>query len=144
MKRNNIFLWALVVFSFAVVSCKKQQTGVDTMADNESMVYKRIRKTIDDDEKRNALLALEAEVQLRQLDISFIYAEAGVKVRQQQNLTTEVAQNILTEAAEKRAKTFQDVAALRMQMRAMLTEDEWNKIYAESSAAAGSSTEEGK
>jgi hypothetical protein len=113
----------------ALLCCNKDKTAATTLADSNAALSKRIGKTIDDDEKKEKLEMLHAESKLRQLDLALIFAESGMQMRNKSNLTREEAESILKDSADKRAKTFQDVAKIRLEMRALVTEDEWNKIF---------------
>ncbi len=100
-----------------------------TLADYDAALHKRIRKVIDDDEKRDKLELLHAQSRLRQMDLALIFAESGVKLRNAPDMTREEATALLKESAEKRAKTLRDVATIRLEMRTLVSEEEWSQLY---------------
>ena len=141
MKRAAGFIGMCVVAALACIACK-EKTATSTLADYDAALHKRIRKIIDDDEKRDKLELLHAQSKLRQLDLAMIFAESGVKMRGNPEMTREDADILLKEAAEKRAKTLRDVATIRLEMRTLVTENEWRQLYENNPATADASKKE--
>lgn len=119
----------MMLFLCAVPSACKEKSAGSTLADYDAALHKRIRKLVDDDEKRDKLELLHAQARLRQMDLAMIYVEEGVKFRNAPDMSREDAALLLEETAEKRAKTLRDIATVRLEMRTLLSEAEWNQLY---------------
>jgi hypothetical protein len=131
-----------VMCCLAVSSCKKEKTGGTTMSDYDANLHKRIKKVIDDDDKRDQLEMLHAQSKLKEIDLFLIFTESGVQMRGKPDMTREEAGILLNEAAEKRAKAFRDIASIRLAMRKIVSEDEWRQIYGEDSASSSPAKKE--
>ena len=127
--RIAIVVACAALICFAMPSCKKAKTGQSTYAAYDEAVQKAIKKNVDDDARKNKLLALNAKVSMQQMDTAFIFAEIGIKMRSKANLTPEEAEQLLAEAAEKRLKAFKEMSATKREMRELVSEEEWEKIF---------------
>ena len=127
--RRPIRCVLMMLFLCAVPSACKEKTAGSTLSDYDAAIHKRIRKMVDDDEKRDKLELLHAQVRLRRMDLAMIYVEEGIKFRNAPDMSREDAALLLEETAEKRAKTLRDVSTVRLEMRTLLSEAEWNQLY---------------
>ena len=131
MRAVSIVACISIICVALLPSCKKAKTGKSVYSEYAAAVQKGIKKTIDDKNRRNRLLALHAEGNLQQLDLAFIYAATGVEMRSKINLTREEAEQILVDAEEKRARAFKEMSETRREMRELLSQAEWEKIFIE-------------
>ena len=128
--RIAIALGCVVLISFAALpSCKKAKTGRSTFNAYNAAVQKGIKKTIDDKQTKNKLLALHAKGILKSIDSALIFSEAGVQMRKKVDLTPEEAEMILQESARKRMLVLKEISETRREMRKLVTEEEWNRIF---------------
>lgn len=141
MKRAVGWIWVCALVGLMCVGCK-EKTAAATLANYDATLHKQIRKIVDDDEKRDKLEFLHAESKLRQLDLAMIFTEAGVKLRNNPGITREEATLVLRESAEKRAKTLRDMATIRLEMRTLVSEDEWRQLYNGNSVTADTGKKE--
>jgi hypothetical protein len=80
-----------VMCCLAVSSCKKEKTGGTTMSDYDANLHKRMKKVIDDDDKRDKMEMMHAESKLEEIDLFLIFTQSGAQMRSKPDMTREEA-----------------------------------------------------
>ena len=129
-KTSKILCLALAAaFCLAAPSCKKSKTATNIVDDYNAAVRKGIKKYIEDKDRKNKLLALQAKGVMQQVDTALIFVAMGAKMRNNPNLTREEAAEMIAESEKQRAIALKALSATKREMRSLVSADEWQKIF---------------
>jgi hypothetical protein len=108
---------------------KGPKSITEVAADYEHDVARRIKRTVEDDARREALLALENDVNMCLLNIEHLYVETGKQLRANP-LTAQAQAESAAALSEARKQQLLKIGRLRMEMRRIATKEEWRQIFA--------------
>ena len=127
MKRLTILLLTVSV----VVACGGEPRMTETAATYSKHVHKRLRRTIDDKERRKALRALQDRVDRAEAEVALAGIAASKKIRSNPDATQAEIEEILTACAAERKQYLNQIGTLRMEMRKQMSAAEWAEVFGE-------------
>jgi len=122
-------MWMLLFAIAALGGCGGHKSLTETASDYERGVAKRIKRAVDDDDRRDTLLRLEREVNAHRLQIERLYVDLGKKIRENPDLTPAQIKALTDGFSADRKQLLLDIGGFRMEMREHATPEEWQKIF---------------
>ena len=118
----------------AIAACKKRggkptAEPIAQVAEDTEKVRKRIKKNVKDKLRREELYLLVDDIELARgkLTMTFLKAQQGMLKRP--DITVEEAQAIYKDFQTMRVDALWEMARLRLEMRKVATEKEWNAVF---------------
>ena len=125
-----------VVLAVGATGCKKSKepTVTGKVMDRFDAMEEVIDDTVKEKQKKALLLILHGENRLAFLQLKARWMELTSAVRNNPNLTREAVEQRLERFYARRAEVLTEVARNRMQMRGLVTRDQWDRICGASEA----------
>jgi len=123
------FIFIPLIAMISAFGCGGHKSLTETAARYEHGVAKRIRHTVDDEERRDKLLSLEGDVRKLQLEIALLYVDEGKKMRALKAPTEAEIAQWTEDCSAKRKSLLLEIGGRRMEMRSIATKAEWQEIF---------------